>query len=94
MQSLPSAVIVEFALKVGQLPYKLAITQIINKWLLCVKHYYHTTFGIPKKLTHSGSVFIQTLNQKAFEDIFAFISKRSTEKRPEAGICRVNCLVK
>jgi hypothetical protein len=72
------AIIVKFALKVGQLPNELGITQIINKWLLCVKHYYHTTFGVPKKLTHSGSVCIQTLNPKAFEDIFAFISNRST----------------
>ncbi len=69
-----------FALKVRQLPYELGITQIIDKRLLCVKHYYHTTFGVPKKLSHSGSAHIQTLNSDAFEDIFAFISDRSTRK--------------
>jgi hypothetical protein len=37
--------------------------QIIEKWLLCVKHYYHTTFGIPKKITHSGIARIQKLNR-------------------------------
>jgi hypothetical protein len=47
---------------------------------LCVKHYYYTIFGVPKKLTHSGIVFIQTLNQIAIRSIFIlFQSDQPTE---------------
>jgi len=39
--------------------------EIIDKQELCVKHYYHTIFGVPKMLTHSGIGNIQTLNRIA-----------------------------
>jgi len=46
------------------------LIEIIDKRELCVKLYYHTIFGVPKMLTHSGIVYIQTLNRIAIRSIF------------------------
>lgn len=45
------------------------LIEIIDKRVLCVKLYYHTIFGVPKMLTHSGIVYIQTLNRIAIRSI-------------------------
>ena len=46
------------------------LIEIIDKHELCVKLYYHTIFGVRKMLTHSGIVYIQTLNRIAIRSIF------------------------
>jgi hypothetical protein len=47
-----------FCLRSQMVTQILSIVEIIDKLKLCVKHYYHTTFSVPKMLTHSGIVLI------------------------------------
>ena len=45
--------------------YEISCGEIIDKQLLCVKHNYYTTFGVPKKHSHYGNILIQMLNLTA-----------------------------